>query len=173
MPALAMAALLGGCGYSTHSLVPPGQDSIYVENFVNQIKVTSEITDEKPYYAYVPNMETDITRSVIDRFLIDGTYELKNEKDAYCTLKGELVDYRREALRYDTNDNVSEYRLSVVVNMKLVETKTGNVIWHEERFAGEESYRTEGPYASSESVALNEAIDDLAERIVERTVENW
>ena len=40
---------IAGCGYTTRSLLPSQFKTIYVENFVNKIKVTAESSDERMY----------------------------------------------------------------------------------------------------------------------------
>jgi hypothetical protein len=167
------AVILQACGYTTRSVLPSGESSLYVDNFINKIDITQEVTEEKIYYAYLPGMESDITREVIDKFILDGNFELKGVKRSQFLLKGELRDFRREPLRYDANDNVVEYRLSVVVDIELHDLKETKIVWREKSFAGESTYRTTGQFSKSESVAIDEAISDLARRIVERTVENW
>jgi len=171
--AILIMTLLCGCGYTTHSALPTRNPSIYVDNFVNKIDITREISDENIYYAYRPGMESDITREIIDRFIFDGNYRVKDMDTARFLLKGQLIDFRREPLRYDTNENVVEYRISVVVNIELYDKEKKKIVWTENSFAGESTYRTSGQYAKSESVAAKEAMDDLAQRIVERTVEDW
>ncbi|MBL7155898.1 MAG: hypothetical protein ISS90_02025 [Candidatus Omnitrophica bacterium] len=171
--ALLALIFLCGCGYTTRSAVRSKDPSICVNNFVNKINVTQETTNRKAYYAYRPGMESDITTEIINRFLFDGDYEIKDANNAHYLLKGELVDFKREPLRYDTNDNVTEYRISVVINMELRDRETGTLLWKENDFAGESTYRTQGQYAKPESAAAGEAIKDLADRVVERTVENW
>lgn len=170
--AMAAFILFCGCGYNTHSLLPDREASIHVDNFVNKIKVTSEITDRNVYYAYRPGMESEITRAVINQFIFDGNYEIKDAKNACFLLKGELVDFKREPLRYDANENVIEYRLSIIVNLRLYK-RDGDLVWRADRFAGESTYRTTGQYAKSETTAAQAGITDLAVRIVERAVENW
>ena len=170
---IAAFIVLCGCGYTTHSGLAPDDPTIHVKNFINKIKVTKEITNRNVYYPYKPGMETDITRDVIDRFIFDGTYRIEDAKNAHFLLKGELVNFKREPLRYDTNDNVIEYRVSAVVNIEFYDLKENKLIWKEQNFAGESTYRTGGQFAKSENAALREAIDDLARRLVERVVENW
>ena len=165
--------ILYGCGYTTRSILPSGEPSLCVDNFVNKIDITAEVTEKKVYYAYSPGMEANITRKVIDKFILDGNFELKGMKKAGLLLKGQLTDFRREPLRYDANDNVIEYRLSVIVDIELHNLKEGKIVWREKDFAGESTYRTTGQFTKSENTALEEAISDLARRIVERTVENW
>jgi len=164
---------LCGCGYVTRSVISTGDASVYVDNFVNKIDITQEISDEKPYYAYRPAVESDITRAIIDRFIFDGNYRIKESESAHFMLKGELVDFRRDPLRYDTNENIIEYRISVAVNMEFQDLKEKALLWQERNFAGESTYRTTGEFAKSENVAVEEAITDLARRVIARAVENW
>ncbi|MBN1353211.1 MAG: LptE family protein [Candidatus Omnitrophica bacterium] len=164
---------LYGCGYTTGALMPSGETSIYVDNFVNKIDVTREVSNEKAYYSYIPAIESDIRRRVIDRFILDGNYQIKNPDEAHFMLKGQLVEFRRDPLRYDANDNVIEYRITVVVNVELYNLKENKLIWKEANFGGESTYRTTGQFAMSENKAVDQSINDLARRIVERTVENW
>lgn len=170
---LLVFVILWGCGYTTHSVLPSGQSSIHIDNFTNEIDTTTEVSEKRVYYAYKPGMETDITQEIIDKFVLDGTFEVRSSKEANLLLKGRLVDFRREPLRYDANDNVVEYRISIVVDMELVNLKEEKIVWGEKSFAGESTYRTTGQFSKSESVAIQEAINDLARRVVERTVENW
>ena len=165
--------ILYGCGYTARSVLPGGESLLHVDNFVNKIDITTEVTEEKIYYAYKPGMEADITRKVIDRFILDGNFQLKGLKKTQFLLKGQLTDFRREPLRYDASDNVIEYRLSVVVDIEFYDLKEGKIVWREKDFAGESTYRTTGQFTKSENVAMEEAISDLARRIVERAVENW
>ena len=162
-----------GCGYTTRSAVRVDEPSVYVENFLNSIDTTRETSDTRPYYAYRPAIESDITREVIDKFVSDGNYPIEGPKNAHFSLKGELVSFERQPLRYDANDNVTEYRLSVVVNMELNDLYKKETVWKESGFAGESTYHTSGALSKSEGTAIQEAIKDLAQRIVERTVEDW
>lgn len=174
---LACAAFVlaaSGCGYTTRSLLPPQFKTIYVDNFANGIKVYEEQSDERMYRSYRPGMEKNITKAVIDRYIFDGNLKIVNDRaTADLVLKGELIDFRREALRYDNNDNVEEYRILVTVTMEMTEGATGKLVWGEKDFSGETTYRTSGSLAKSEATAINDAMQDLARRIVERTIEVW
>lgn len=162
-----------GCGYTTRSLLPPNFKSIYVDNFANNIKISAEQSNIRAYRGYRPGMETAIRKAVMDKFLSDGNLKLAAENSSDLVLHGSLLDYRREPLRYDNNDNIEEYRITLIVNMKLEDVKAGNVVWEEKNFAGETTYRTSGSFAISEGAAVDNAIIDLARRIVERTIEAW
>jgi hypothetical protein len=165
--------ILSGCGYTTRSLLPSNIKSIRIDNFKNDIKITAEQSNVRMYRGYRPGMEVDITRAVISKFLLDGSLRVTNEANADIILTGNLIDFKRDALRYDANDNVEEYRIKLIVNMELTNVKTGVVMWRESGFAGETTYRTSGSLAASESTAVANAVEDLAIRIVDRTVEAW
>lgn len=172
--ALMFLAVACGCGYTTRGgALLEGDPSIRVDSFTNKIDLTREISDDRVFYAYKPSMESDVTRAIIDRFIFDGNYAIRDKSSAGFLLKGDLVDFVRQPLRYDSGDNVTEYRLSVVVDMELRDLNNDKVVWKEERFAGESTYRTTGELSKSEASAVDEAVEDLARRIVERTVENW
>ena len=173
LSALAVSFLLTGCGYTTRSLLPSDIKTIRVNNIKNEIKVTAEQSNLRMYRGYRPGMEIDLTRVIMNKFLLDGTLKIANESSADLILNTDLIDFKRDALRYDANNNVEEYRLKMIVNMELLNAKTGNMIWTEKGFAGETTYNTTGPLAKTDTAAVNDAIDDLARRIVERTVEAW
>ena len=46
-------------------------------------------------------------------------------------------------------------------------------MWAEPSFGGDSTYLVTGSGSKSESVAIDDAVKDLAQRIIERTVEDW
>ncbi|MDD2654750.1 MAG: LptE family protein [Candidatus Omnitrophica bacterium] len=165
--------LLSGCGYTTRSLISQEYKTIYVTPFVNKVDITQEFYAASKYRIYRPKLETDITTYVINRFLFDGNLKPSREETADMILKGELMDFRRDPLRYDDDDNVTEYRLNIVVNLTMIDKARGEVLWQENNFTGDTTYFTTGSLAKSEDAAIKDALNDLARRIVERTVEQW
>jgi hypothetical protein len=173
LASLAAVFFLDGCGYTTRSLLPANFKTIYVENVANRINVTAEQSNLRMYRGYRPGMEIELTKAIIDRYLFDGNLKVAPEGKADLILKTELVDYKRDALRYDANDNVEEYRIKMIINMELFDAKNGSVVWKERGFAGEITYSTQGSLAESEQAAVRRAMEDLARRVVERTIEAW
>jgi hypothetical protein len=168
-----LAFCLAGCGYTTHSLLPSNYKNIYVDSFGNKIKISAEQSNVRMYRGYRPGLEANLTKAIIDRFLFDGNLRISSEDCANIVLKGELIDFRKEPLRYDANDNIEEFRLVLTVNMELIDTATGKTVWTQKNFSGETTYRTQGPLAIDENTAVTNGIEDLARRVVERTVEGW
>jgi len=162
-----------GCGYTTRSMVSNKFKTIYITPFVNKVDITNEAYTANKYRIYRPTLETDITKTVINKFLFDGNLKPVKEQTADLVLKGELIEFRKDPLTYDDNDNVTEYRINLVVNISLWDKKENKLAWEENGFTGNTSYFTSGTQAKSESAAVTDALTDLARRIVERTVEQW
>ena len=173
------ALTLSGCGYTTRSsMIAKSFKTIYVQPFLNKTDIAQEGYAENKYRIYRPTLETDITKSVTDRFLFDGTLHPASAEAADLLLKGELVDYHKDPLAYN-NDNteVTEYRINIVVNISLWNKKENKLLWEENNFTGDSTYFTSfasgNVVVKSEEAALADALKDLARRIVERTVEEW
>jgi hypothetical protein len=165
---------LSGCGYTTKSLLPTHIKSVYIENFKNSIDITEEVSNKKPYTIYSRGLENELTEAVSARFISDGNLRVVRHPDeADAVISGELLAYMREPLRYDDDQDVTEYRVSVEASVKFLDKKDNKIVWEAGRFSGESSQRTEGGLQKTEETARQEAVDDLARRIVERTIEVW
>lgn len=168
---------MAGCGYTTRSMISDKFKTIYVVPFVNKIDITQESSSGNKYRIYKPMLETDITKKVINKFLFDGNLRPAKEESADLILRGELVEFLRDPLRYTDNDDVEEYRINLMVNISMWDKKENKLLWEEKNFTGDYTYFTSfaaiAAVKKSDEAAVVEAIDDLARRIVERTVEQW
>lgn len=160
---------LGGCGYTTGSILPSNYKTLFVEPFSNKIGFVNENSRAQ----YIPLLETKIRTAIIDRFQLDGHLRLNDSNQSDLILKGALTSYEKDDLRSDDNQNIQEYRLRIVVSLTMIDNTTGQVFWSEPSFVGESTYFTTGARAKSETEALNDTLTDLARRAVERTIENW
>lgn len=170
---ISAALVSAGCGYTTRSQIAERYATIYVTPFENKVDFTQETATHNKYRIYRPGLESEVTSTVTNKFLFDGNLRPAPEEEAALTLEGSLIEFRQDAVRYTDSDDVSEYRVNIVVAIELIDNKTGETVWQEPRFTGDATYFTTGPNAQSEGVAVNNAIDDLARRIVERCVEDW
>lgn len=166
---LVSCVLFSGCGYTTSSTLPNSIKTIRVEPFKNSINYTEGTSRN----IYLPLLEVEARNAVIDRFLFDGNLKVVELPEADLILKGELKRYERTALRYTDNDDVQEYRVHITVSFELSNARSGEISWSEPNFVGEATYFVTGPSARSEEAAVDDAILDLARRIVERTIEDW
>lgn len=168
---LSLAA--AGCGYTSRSVITERFHTIYVNPVINKIDITNDSYTAGKYRTYRPFIETEITQALIDKFLSDGNLKPTAEDTADLALRGELVEFRRDALRYDKNDDVVEYRLSLVLNLSLLGRRENKELWTEKNFTGTTTYFAVGSAAKTDDQAINEALSDLTRRVVERTIEDW
>lgn len=166
---MVLVLFLSGCGYTTGSLMPANFHTLYVEPFHNKVG----FVNEEVRGLYVPLLETKVRTAIIDRFQLDGHLRLSDSNKSDLILKGDLIGFQRDDLRKDQNQNVTEYRLRIIVSLTMIDNTNGQIFWDEPSFAGEFTYFTTGPQAKSESDALNDTLTDLSRRVVERTIENW
>jgi hypothetical protein len=164
-----LALCVAGCGYTTSSLLPSSIRTVGVEQFKNEIVYSTE----GGRTLYFPLLEVKARDAVMGRFQVEGHLKIAPTGQADYVLKGRLVNYQRDALRYDNNDNVQEYRVRVIMSLEMYNRQTDTLEWTEPAFAGEATYFLTGSQARSEEAAVNDAVLDLARRIVERTLENW
>jgi hypothetical protein len=163
---LVMAIVLGGCGYTRKTVLPRNIKTIYVETVKNKL-------DMERVYAYHQGLEMDITNAVIRRFQQDGTVKVAREQTADAILKTDLLAFEQEGLRYDQLEGVKEYRLFVVVKLRLVDAKTGDLIWEEPNFTGDNEYYVSTVTSLAQEKAATEVVDKLAANIVDRVVQDW
>jgi hypothetical protein len=172
-----LSTVLTGCGYTTRSMISNEFKTIYVVPFMNKIDITQETDVASKYRIYRPMLESDITRYVTNKFLSDGNLKPVKGESADLILKGEVIEFRKDPLRYNDSDEVTEYRINLVVNIGLWNRKEDKLVWEEKQFTGDTTYFTS--FASgdvtkkTDDTAISDALDDLARRIVERTVEQW
>jgi outer membrane lipopolysaccharide assembly protein LptE/RlpB len=164
---------LAGCGYTTRSMISDKYRTIYIAPFVNKIDIANEADVASKYVIYKPMIETDITRRVVEKYLADGNLKPVKQETADLVLRGEVVEFRRDPVRYTDNEDVEEYRLNLVVNLILFDRRENKPLWEEKNFTGYANYFLTGPTAKPENTAISEALADLARRVVERTVEQW
>lgn len=165
-----------GCGYSFRSAYRGAEKTIWIEPFTNKVDILSENATSlsQRFRTYHPLMENDLRIAVINRFMYDGGLRIGSKENTDLILKGELVDYQRNALRYENNqEDVAEYRISLIMHLTLSKKGEEKPVWEEQNFVGDATYFISGAQSKTEKAALDLAIADLARRIVERTVENW
>lgn len=164
---------LTGCGYTQKSLLPENIKSIHVAPVKNTIDLSAEISDKDRFRVYRPGVEVELTNAIINRFIFDGNLRVEKEGHADAVLEAKLVDYRRDPLRYSDADDVQEYRLSVAIDATVYEANTRKVIWREVRLIGDTTFFLSGPRAVSEDEAAQKAVQDVARRVVDKTIEVW
>lgn len=165
--------LLFGCGYTTRPGLPGYLKTIHIKPFVNKIDITEQGSNLQRFPLYRHQMEIDLTNAVINRYHFTGLLRPIQTSGADSRLEGELLQFRKDPLRYDPSGNVEEWRVSLVVSLRFYDEVHDILMWQESYFAGDTTYFSSGVNTESESSALDRAISDISRRIVERSVDNW
>ncbi len=164
---ITMAVGIGGCGYNNKVVLPyKDAKTIAVPMFRNSIPPENILT-------YVAGLESHLTQAVLDDFVTDGNLKITDIDKADLILRGEIAGYEQEPFRFNHFEQVDEYRLFIVLRLTLEDRKTGQVIWKEDNFSGDTQYFINGPRAIQEEQAAEKAILDMANKIVNRVVEDW
>ncbi|HPW76556.1 MAG: hypothetical protein BWY44_01022 [Candidatus Omnitrophica bacterium ADurb.Bin292] len=158
--------LFGGCGYTTKTVLPRDIKTIYVETVKNKIPILE-------MRSYQQGLEMDITNAVIARLQIDGNLRVAPEGQADSILQMDLKRYEQEGLRFTQLESVEEYRMFIVMHLRLVDAKTNEIIWEEPDFSGAREYYVTDIKQIGEQAAVEQAVDKLAKNIVDRIVEDW
>ena len=167
-----LGIVLCGCGYTSKVVLPGDVDTINVEIFDNSIDITKEISAKDKYEIYRPDLEVDLRDAIIERLFLDGHLKISSSEDADAILSGAIIQYRKDPLRYQ-NEDIIEYRISLVCDITLRTRKDSDILLDTQRITGDSTYFTTGNLQKTETEALNETLQDLARRIVNRIVENW
>jgi outer membrane lipopolysaccharide assembly protein LptE/RlpB len=149
--------LVSGCGYRVGSLLPKDIKTIAVPMFKNN-------TPE-------PEIETIITNGIIQEFILDGTLKVVEEDNADTLLLGEIIDYRREPIRYTKDEVTKEYRLVIAVKLRFEDLRRNEATWENPRVEGYVEFFVGSSLPESERENLPVAIKDLAHHVVEKVVE--
>lgn len=157
---------LSSCSYTNKAKLPHDIKTIYVETAINKI-------DIEQMYSYQPGMEMDITNAVIRRFQVDGNLKVAKVDEADAVLSMDLKSYEQEGVRFNPLESVSEYRLFIVLSLVLKHRETGEVIWREPNFSGNKEYFVTQVRSQGQRVATDQAIEDVARKVVDRVVEDW
>lgn len=170
---MTVVVLLSGCGYSATRLLPAHYQAIYVEPFRNELHVTDEISENFGYRTDLPGLEEDVTRSVINRFILDGNLRVTTKiEQADLVINGKLTDFYRQPIRKQDDNSVEEYRLNLVASI-VVRDRKGDRIVDEPELIADVTYFLTGSSARSETAAVKDLVEDFSRRIVERVIENW
>ena len=155
-----------GCGYTQKNILPKDIKTIYVDTVKNKIPINE-------VYAYVPGLEIDITNAIIGRLQKDGTLRVASADEADAVLEMNMVQFDQEGLRFTSLESIEEYRVYIVLDMKLIERKTGDVLWQEPNFSGDGEYFVSGVRSIGREEGAALAVERLARNVVDRIVEDW
>ena len=169
----ALVPVLGGCGYTSKTSLPDHIKSVHVEKVENTIDITTDVTSKTAFKTYRPGIEVEMRNALQDQFIFDGHLKVADKDKADAVLRAQVTDFRRDPLRYNSDDSVQEFRVSVTGSFVFSDARTDAVIWSTQALSGSASYFLSGRLAKTEDEAVAAALEDLARHIVESVLEVW
>lgn len=160
-----------GCGYTTRGFIDPRFKTVYVRPVVNDIKITGETQENDKFRSVPPLLENNLTSALLDRFNLDGSLKVVDESSADLIVEAALIDYYRESVRYDDDEEIEEQRIKLIFTFESFDSE-GELI-KSKKLVAHEDYATSGSNARTEEVAIDELMDDAARRLVEEIIEAW
>ena len=150
-------AMISGCGYSSKSLISRNINSIYIPIFDNT--------------TFRRGLEFDLTKAVKDEIMSRTSLRIVQKESADTILHGKIVDVTENVLIQNNVDDIVESRLTIFVDIKLEDRRTGRALVDESGlFRSAEFVVNRGENINS---AAQEGIVRLAETIVTHLEENW
>lgn len=151
---LVIVLLLGACGYhfpGQGGSLPGGVERIHIVMFDN-------LTRE-------PLLENRLTTEVIDVFSGRSTIRQVASEEAEAELSGRILSYDSRSISYQQGDQISKYRASMVVAVRLQRTDNQALLWE-----GTVRWQTEYDAAADKMLQGDDerrAQDELARRLAE------
>jgi outer membrane lipopolysaccharide assembly protein LptE/RlpB len=161
---LALAVVAGGCGYSVglRGNLPAHIKSVAVPIFRNN-------TPE-------PAIENTITSAVVNAFVTSGRVTIVPVDQADAILDGTITGYRLDLIAFTKDINVTDYRLTVTVNVRFRDVRENTVLYTQDGLEERADFRVQGQVSQTiarEDVAARQAAVDIGRKIVASTLDRF
>jgi Lipopolysaccharide-assembly len=149
---------LTGCPYGFSSSLLPGHiKSVSVSLFENR-------SDRG-------ELPTALADSLTEAFIDNHTLKVVGEKSADSQLEGTIVEYRRTPFTVGADEQVLEYRVEIILEVRFVDLRKNKILWEEERLGQWDTYSFVN--GESEQLGIGRVLEKLVEDVLNRTVEGW
>jgi len=159
-PLLALT-LTAGCRYTFSPNLPPGIESVAVPTVVNA--------------TFEYGIEQELTAAVIEELLANSPLTVAPEARADSLLLVTITRYATRAVAYDVEESVKKRELTVELEVVFRDLAAKRDLWRDTSLSERVTYYDVETAAGSgtETEAYTEAVDLLAQRVVDRIVEGW
>lgn len=162
---LFLAVLFAGCGYHVlgrgDNPAIAGIKSVAIPVFRND--------------TYRPDVESVVTSAVVDEFL--NVFDVVGIERADAVFEGTVREYELAPVSYGARDVVREYRLNVVISMRVVRKSDGAVLWEDKEIKDYEDFVVDTTNVmatkDAEAIALRKISGDTARLLRERMLEGF
>ncbi len=152
-----IVVFLAGCGYHT-----PGSSDNWAGGDARILYI--QLIDNQTAEPYLENFLTDALVAELSRSRVVTLTEDQTLADA--RLVGEIKDFTSTAFAYGTSDQITEYRATMLISVRLLRIDTNEVLWQKNLQRSEDYLATvnknlqlEGQRLSARQVSLRLAED--------------
>ena len=150
-------ASISGCGYTTKPLISRKINSIYIPIFENK--------------TFRKGLEFDLTNAVKDEIMSNTKLRIAKKDSADTILTGKIQKVAESMLSSNVEDNIVEGRVTIYVDVKLVDRRTGRTLIEEKNVKQSAEYIVKR--GENIKTASREGLVLLAENIVSHLEEKW
>lgn len=162
---LAVVALVPGCGYNTTGRSSGSVGDVYLPFFEDL--TTGERAD---------NLGPRLTDLLLAEFLQDKdvrVYQAENERDlADKELLGTVQRLTETVITRDAVETGEESRVVILCSITYNDLGTGKTLWQDSRVLGDGNYFIDQGQAGFEA-AVEEALDEIVQAVLDKTVRAW
>lgn len=120
-----------------------------------------------------PEIEIEITRSIIDGLVKDNTLKVVSESEADAVLEGSVVKYENIPFTFDSNLQAQQYRLVIGISVSLYDPRGNKHIWSDKQIEAHGDYYLEEKGQRTYEEAREDVYRYLVEGILNATVQEW
>lgn len=114
-----------------------------------------------------PRIEHDLTSDVIRVFARSGEIDIfEKRSSADAILDGTIVKYTNRAVSYDSNDDISQYRSAMIVDVELIRNDIEKQVLWSKTITWSTDYSASDNKSEQED-REDQAIDELNSRLAE------
>ena len=148
-----------GCGYTfANTPLTEQYRTIAVPAFKNQ--------------TFEPDLQIEFNNILVRELLNDGRLRVVDDPAvADLVLTGALTEYEPYAVSFVEDDEIGQFRIVIMANAALQETRTGETLWQGSDLRGTDFYQTVAGRSREE--AISSALEELAELIIFESIDNY
>ncbi|MGR3177876.1 MAG: LPS assembly lipoprotein LptE [Candidatus Anammoxibacter sp.] len=146
-----------GCSYSSRSILKQNVNSVYIPIFDNK--------------TFRRGLEFGLTKALKNEIMFKTQLRIAEKDNADSLLSGEIVDFAEQTMIVDSNDNIVESRIFIVVDFIWRDLRTGRILAEQKEVIAPTEFIV--GHGETIETAKNESYVDLAERIVDMMSERW
>lgn len=146
------------CGYAlvgTGNFLPPDIQTIRVDMLENN--------------SYKFGLENPITSAIIDKLSSSSNLSVINSGPADAVVRGVIRNYSLKPIEIDQGGFASKYQISITMQLNLIRIEDNSEIWADESLVFFKELDVSRGITDTMEFE-NEAIEDMAQEIADRTV---